>query len=270
MKRSKYYIGMDGGGTKTLTIPTAVTTTAARTWNVGGGTAGAKQRLSLNGTNATLATSGSVTAGYFRINNTLGLGQAGVTAAWTVSSGAALELVAASPPQQKEVNVTGPGPQTDGALRSVSGASTWFGYISVPVQSLASPTRIQVDAGTFTLSRSIITEISITQTGTPLDFTAFGSTARLNQQRTLNNKVSDIRINNGGVGIVELSAANMHTGGTTCEGGTTRVTHPTATSTGTVQVNAAATLESTVQSTFTTLRLGTAGSGARAVLKFAA
>ena len=260
----------NGGGTKTLTIPSAGTTTTTRTWNVGGGTAGARQRLFLNGGNASLATTGSVTAGYYRINSASGLGNSGITGQWTVSSGAALELVSTTPSQNKEVIITGSGPQTDGVLRSVSGTSVWEGYISVPVQSPASPTRIQVDAGTFTLSRSVITEISITLTGTPLDFTAFGSTARLNQQRTLNNKVSDIRINNGGLGIVELSAANAHTGGTTCEGGTTRVTHPTATSTGTVQVNAAATLESTVQSTFTTLSLGTTSSLSRAILKFAA
>lgn len=259
-----------GGGTKTLTIPSAATGPATRTWNVGGGTAGAKQRLFLNGGNTSLATTGSVTAGYYRINSASGLGNSGILGQWTVSSGAALELVSTTPSQNKEVIITGSGPQTDGVLRSVSGTSVWEGTINVPVQSPGSPTRIQVDAGTFTLSRSVHTGVIVTQTGTPLDFTAFGSTARLNQQRTLNNKVSDIRINNGGLGIVELSAANLHTGGTTCEGGTTRVTHVNATSTGTVQVNASATLESTVQSQFTTLRLGTNGSGARAVLKFAA
>ena len=83
--------------------------------------------------------------------------------------------------------------------------------------------------------------------------------------------VSDVTVNNGGVGTVELSAANNHTGGTTIQGGKCRVTHITATSTGTVQVDATATLESTVQSQFQAiLSLGTTSSLSRAILKFAA
>jgi autotransporter-associated beta strand protein len=137
------------------------------------------------------------------------------------------------------------------------------------VQSLASPTRIQVDAGTFTLGTSLYTTIAPTVSGTPLQFTALSS-ATLSQQRQLTANVSDVTVNNGGTGTVVFSVANSHTGGFTVEGGTAKVTNATATSTGTVQVNATATLESTVQSTFTTLRLGTNGSGSRAILKFAA
>lgn len=245
--------------------------TALLTLSVGGSpVGGSRSRLWLTGTNGMLATTSSVTAGYFRVSNSAGLGNAATTM-WTVSSGAALELDGGiSPPSARNVTITGPGPNSDGALRSVSGTNVWNGSIIAPVQSLASPTRIQVDAGTFTLAAGSHTTIDPTTTGTPLQFTALGATAVLNQPRALTNKVSDVIINNGGVGTVVLSVANNHTGGTTVQGGKCRVTHITATSTGTVQVDATATLESTVQSQFTTLRLGTSGSGARAVLAFAA
>jgi autotransporter family porin len=190
---------------------------------------------------------------------------------WTVSSNAALEVDGGiSPTSARNVTITGPGPNTDGALRSVSGTNTWNGAIIPPVQSLASPTRIQVDAGTFTLAAGTHTTIAPSVSGTPLQFTALGATAVLNQPRQLTASVSDVTVNNGGVGTVVFSVANSHTGGFTVEGGTAKVTNATATSTGTVQVNATATLQSTVQSTFTTLRLGTNGSGSRAILKFAA
>ena len=232
---------------------------------------GSRSRLWLSGTNGMLATSNNVTAGYFRVSDSAGLGNAGTTT-WTVSSGAALEIDGGiSPTSAKNATITGRGPDTDGALRSVSGTNVWNGGISVPVQSLASPTRIQVDAGTFTLSTSGgYTTIAPTVSGTPLQFTALGATAVLNQPRQLTAAVSDVTVNNGGVGTVVFSVANSHTGGFTVEGGTAKVTNATATSTGTVQVNATATLESTVQSQFTTLRLGTNGSGSRAILKFAA
>ena len=247
---------------------------ALLTLSVGGSPAGgSRSTLWIAGTNGMLATTSSVTAGYLRVSNSAGLGNATATM-WTVSSGAALELDGGiSPTSARSVTITGPGPNTDGALRSRSGTNVWSGAIIPPVQSLASPTRIQVDAGTFTLSTTgspSYATIAPTVSGTPLQFTALGSTAVLNQPRQLNNFVSDVTINNGGVGTVVLSVANQHTGGTTVEGGTCKVTQINATSTGTVQVNATATLESTVQSQFTTLRLGTTGSEARAILKFAA
>lgn len=249
----------------------ATTTSAVATLSIGGSpVGGSRSRLSLAGTNASLATTGAVTAGYFRVANAAGLGAVGTTTAWTVSSGAAIEVDGtATIPNTKNATITGPGPNTDGALRSVSGTNVWEGSIVPPVQSLASPTRIQVDAGTFTLGTSLYATIAPTVSGTPLQFTAL-SGATLNQQRQLTANVSDVTVNNGGTGTVVFSTANSHTGGTTVEGGTLKVTNATATSTGTVQVNATATLQSTVQSTFTTLRLGTNGSGSRAILKFAA
>ena len=231
---------------------------------------GSRSRLWLAGTNGMLATSNNVTAGYFRVSDSAGLGNA-VTTTWTVSSGAALELDGGiSPTSARNASIAGRGPDTDGALRSVSGTNVWNGAIAVPVQSLASPTRIQVDAGTFTLAAGTYTTIAPSVSSTPLQFTALGATAVLNQPRQLTSAVGDVTVNNGGVGTVVFSVANSHTGGFTVEGGTAKVTNATATSTGTVQVNATATLESTVQSQFTTLRLGTNGSGSRAILKFAA
>jgi hypothetical protein len=269
------------GKTGILKIPgNAGTPTATRTLSFGGTPVnGSRSRFWLGGTNACLSTGAAgqllqVTAGYFRVSNSAGLGNA-VTTMWTVSSGAALEVDGGiSPPSARSVTITGPGPNTDGALRSVSGTNTWSGAIIPPVQSLASPTRIQVDAGTFTLDAgSSYPNIAPTVSGTPLQFTALGASAVLNQPRQLTSFVSDVTVNNGGVGTVVFSVANAHTGTMTCEGGTTRVTQASATGSGAgndVVVAATATLESTVQSQFTTLRLGTNGSGSRAILKFAA
>ncbi len=230
---------------------------------------GSRSRLWLSGTNGMLATSNAVNAGYFRVSNSSGLGNAATTM-WTVSSGAALEVDGGiSPPSARSVTITGPGPNIDGALRSVSGTNVWNGSIVLAVQSLASPTRIQVDAGTFTLATGSYATIAPTTSGTPLQFTALGASAILNQPRQLTANVSDVTVNNGGVGTVVFSVANSHTGSMTCEGGTTKITDVNATSTGTVQVNATATLESTVQSQFGTLSLGSSPT-TRAILKFAA
>jgi len=264
------------GKTGTLKFPGNIgPIIASNTLSIGGTpVGGSRSRLWLSGTNGMLATSNNVTAGYFRVSNSAGLGNA-VTTTWTVSSGAALEVDGGiSPTSARSVTITGRGPDLDGALRSVSGTNVWNGAIIPPVQSLASPTRIQVDAGSFTLATGTYGTIAPTVSGTPLQFTALGATAVLYQPRQLTANVSDVTVNNGGVGTVEFSVANSHTGTMTCEGGTTRVTQANATGSGAsndVVVKAAATLESTVQSIFSAkLSLGTNGSGSRAILKFAA
>jgi autotransporter-associated beta strand protein len=259
------------GKTGMLKAPGAITTISNLALTIGGSpVGGSRSRFWLVGANALISATHSVTAGYFRASNAGGFGNAS-TVMWTVSSNAALEVDGSiSPTSARNCTITGPGPNLDGALRSVSGTNVWNGAIIPPVQSLASPTRIQVDAGTFTLAAGTYATIAPTVSGTPLQFTALGASAVLNQPRQLTAAVSDVTVNNGGVGTVVFSVANSHTGGFTVEGGTAKVTNATATSTGTVQVNATATLESTVQSIFTTLRLGTNGSGSRAVLKFAA
>jgi len=246
--------------------------TSLLTLSVGGApVGGSRSCLWFTGTNGMLALTSTVTAGYFRVSNASGLGNASTTL-WTVSSGAALEVDGGiSPTSARNVTITGPGPNIDGALRSVSGTNVWNGSIVPPVQSLASPTRIQVDAGTFTLAAGTYTTIAPTVLGTPLQFTALGATAILNQPRQFTATVSDVTVNNGGTGKVVFSVANLHTGTMTCSAGTTKVTHINATSTGNVTVPAGATLESTVQSQFqSTLSLGTNLSLSRAILKFAA
>jgi hypothetical protein len=242
------------GKTGILKIPgNAGTPTATRTLSFGGTPVnGSRSRFWLGGTNACLSTGAAgqllqVTAGYFRVSDSAGLGNA-VTTMWTVASGAALEVDGSiSPPSTRSVTITGRGPDLDGALRSVSGTNVWNGGISVPVQSLASPTRIQVDAGTFTLSTSGgYPTIAPTVSGTPLQFTALGSTAVLNQPRQLTGFVSDVTVNNGGIGTVVFSVANLHTGAMTCSAGTTKLTHANAVGAGggnNVIVTAGATIE---------------------------
>ena len=256
------------GKTAKLTFPGNWTTAlASSTLSVGGTPiGGSRSRLSLVGTNASLATTGTVTAGYFRVANAAGLGAVGTTTGWTVSSGGAIEVNGtATIPSTKNATITGPGPNTDGALRSVSGANIWSGAIVPPVQSLASPTRIQVDAGTFTLATGLYTTIAPMVSATPLQFTALSS-ATLNQQRLLTANVSDVTVNNGGTGTVVFSAANLHSGAMTCSAGTTKLTHVNAAGAGAgnnVTVLPGATMESTVKAVFpATLTLGSSGSAA--------
>jgi hypothetical protein len=260
------------GKTGMLKAPGAITTISNLALTIGGSpVGGSRSRFWLVGANALTSATHSVTAGYFRISNSLGLGAVGTTATWTVSSGAALELAdGITPTSNKTAAILGTGPNIDGALRSVNGSNTFAGPISI--SSAAVTTRFQVDAGTFTLSGA---QIAPAVSNTPLAFTALGASAVLNQQRQLGANVGNVSTNNGGTGTVVLSTSNLHTGALTCEtGGTTRVTQANATGSGAgndVFVDAGATLESTVQSIFSaTLSLGTNGSGARAILKFAA
>ena len=257
-----------GAGTGTLTLPAnTATTTATFTWNVGGGTAGAKQRLALNGTNASLSSGAAgqllqVTAGYFQVNNAGGLGSNATATMWTVSSGGALEVTGGiSPTSARNVTITGSGPQTDGALRSVSGTNVWNGSIIVPTVAGA---RIQVDAGAFTLSNSTYTGIDATVGSTPITFTAV-SGAVLNQDRVLASNFGTVTIANGS-GTVVLSKANLHSGAMTCSAGTTKLTNIAAVGAGagnSVTVSAGATMESTVKATFpATLTLGSSGTAA--------
>jgi hypothetical protein len=255
-----------------LKAPGPINTVSAFALTIGGSPVGGSQsRFWLVGANPLISTTHSVTAGYFRISNSLGLGAVGYTATWTVSSGAALELAdGITPTSNKTAAILGTGPNIDGALRSVNGNNTFSGPISI--SSAAVTTRFQVDAGTFTLSGA---QIAPAAPNTPLAFTALGASAVLNQQRQLGANVGNVSTNNGGVGTVVLSTANLHSGALTCEtGGTTRVTQANATGSGAgndVFVVAGGTLESTVQSIFSAkLSLGTNGSGARAILKFAA
>lgn len=257
-----------GGGTKTLTVPAATTTTATATWNVGGGTAGAKQRLALNGANASLATTGSVTAGYFRVNNAAGLGAVGTTTSWAVSSGAALELDGGiTVPGTKNGTFIGNGPNTDGALRSTtSGTNKWQGAIQF---TNAAGGRIKAtDGTTLTLDPTgspAYTGIDGTSS-CPVYFDA-GISATLNQDRILANTVGIVYCGNNGSssGRVVLSKANQHTGALNCESGTTALTNqnaagPAATGAG-VNVKQSARLAVEIASTYKAVFPGTTALG---------
>lgn len=271
-----------GGNTGTLKFPgAATTTTATSSFRVGGSTAGAKQRITLGGANASLvaataADQHSVTAGYFRIEDNNGLGAAGTTTAWWVgatnlgvqTTKAALELAGVTTPDTKNVNLYNIGPNDDGALIGVSGTSVFSGAISVPN---VAGTRIGVKSGAALtlLGSGLYQNLNPTNSGTPLAFTA-ESGGTLNQNRILGSNVSTVTVT-GGSGTVVFSRANLHTDAMTCSAGTTKVTNVNATGTGNVLVSAGATLESTVLSQFqSTLSLGTLSSASRAILKFAA
>jgi autotransporter-associated beta strand protein len=275
------------GGVGTLKFRGGITTsTATLFWNFGGSRAGAKQRVTLVGANASLvaataADQHSVTAGYFRIENNNGLGAAGTTTSWWVgatnlgvqTTKAALELAGVTTPDTKSVNLYNIGPNDDGALIGASGTSVFLGGISI---LNVAGTRFGAKAGaTLTLASGFYTVINAANANTPLSFVA-ETGGQINVDRILGGPTSGgsnigaVTVT-GGSGTVVLSRANLHTGATTCSAGTTKVTHINATSTGSVFVPAGATLESTVQSQFqSTLSLGTTSSLSRAILKFAA
>jgi len=263
------------GGSRTITFVNGATgvltfagplnsTTLTYLWNVGGGVAGARNVLYIANTNASLATTGQVTAGYLRAGNAASLGAVGTTTAWTVSSGAAIELIGSiTVPSSKNFNGVGTGPNSDGALRAVSGTNKWQGQISI---TTATGARIQVDAGTFTLDNTTHTGIDApagTNT-TPITFTA-QSGATLNQDRILAAGFSTVTIGNG-PGTVVLSKANLHSGAMTCSAGTTKLTNVAAVGAGagnSVTATAGATLESAVKAVFpATLTLGNTGTPA--------
>jgi autotransporter-associated beta strand protein len=275
------------GGVGTLKFRGSITTTTATLfWNFGGSRAGAKQRVTLVGANASLsagttADQHSVTAGYFRIENNNGLGAAGTTTIWWVgatnagvqTTKAALELAGVTTPDTKNIRLYNIGPNDDGALIGVSGTSVFRGDIFVPN---VAGTRFGAKSGaTLTLASGFYTVINANNANTPLSFVA-ETGGQINVDRVLGGPTSGgsnigaVTVT-GGSGTVVLSRANLHTGATTCSAGTTKVTHVNATSTGSVFVPAGATLESTVQSQFqSTLSLGTTSSLSRAILKFAA
>lgn len=248
------------GGSRTITFVNGATgmltfagtlnsPPATYLWNIGGGVAGAKNIVYFANTNASTATTGQVTAGYLRAGNAASLGAVGTTTTWTVSSGAAIELIGSiTIPATKSFTGlgAGAGPNTNGVLRSVSGVNKWQGGISF---ASATGARIQVDAGTFTLDPTgspsyIGIDGPATANTAPIVLTAL-SGATLNQDRILAAGFSTVTIGNGS-GTVVLSKANVHSGAMTCSAGTTKLTHANAVGNGAgnnVTVTAGATLE---------------------------
>jgi autotransporter-associated beta strand protein len=274
----------NGGQIGTLKFSGAITTSTSTTsWNFGGATAGAKQRVTLVGANASLAETTAtnqhaVTAGYFRIENNNGLGAAATTTAWwvgatnlgVVTTKSALELAGVTTPDTKSVNLYGQGPDDDGALIGASGSSTFSGSIGVPNVAGA---RIGVKAGaTLTLLGSgTYQNINPAVASTPLTFTA-ESGGTLNQNRILEANAGAVNVANGS-GTVVFSRANLHTGAMTCSAGTTKLTHANAVGAAggnNVTVTADATIEvNGVKEVFpATLTLG--NSGTPAIFKISA
>jgi hypothetical protein len=259
-----------GGGTGTLTFPSPMTTTTGTfTLNIGGSTTGAKQRVVLIGASSFAPTSGgisSVTAGYFQIQNSDGLGAAANTVNWYVgmttggvaTTGAALELRGnISVPNTKNAYLRGTGPNTDGAFRSVSGNTAWAGGL---IPHIATLTRFQVDAGTLTLTSSLYPNISPTNASTPLAFTALSGATLDTGGRVLTSNVSTVNINNGGSGTVIFRAANSHVGANTIEGGTLQITNAAAlgsASGNSTTILPTATLQIAVPSTYSATFKGT-------------
>ena len=260
------------GGSRTITFVNGATgiltfagplntSTLTYLWNVGSGVAGAKNVLYIANTNASLATTGQVTAGYLRVGKAASLGAVGTSTTWTVSSGAAIELIGGTTtPGTKNLNGVGTGPNVDGVLRSVSGTNKWQGQISI---STATGAKIQVNADTFTLDPTgspayVGIDAPAGTNTTPITFSA-GSGATLNQDRILAAGFSTVTIANGS-GTVVLSKANLHSGAMTCSAGTTKLTNIAAVGAGagnSVSVTAGATMESTVKAVFpATLTLG--------------
>jgi autotransporter-associated beta strand protein len=264
-----------GGQIGTLKFSGAITTPNLTTsWNFGGATPGAKQRVTLVGANASLAETTAanqhaVTAGYFRIEDNNGLGAVSATTTWWVgatnlgvqTTKAALELAGVTTPEIKSVNLYNIGPNNDGALIGASGTSVFSGNISV---LNVAGTRIGVKTGaTLTLLGSgIYPNLNPANAGTPLSFTA-ESGGTLNVNRVLGgggtSNAGTVTVENG-TGTVVFSRANLHTGAMTCSAGTTKLTDVNAAGTtagNDVTVTTGATMEVTVKAVFpATLTLG--------------
>lgn len=261
-----------GGQNGTLKFSGAIaTTTATSAWNFGGATAGAKQRVTLGGANASLtagtaADQHSVTSGYFRIENANGLGAAGTTTTWWVgatnlgvpTTKAALELAGVTTPETKNVKLYNTGPNDDGALIGASGTSVFSGNIEVPNLLLGARIGVKASATLTLLGSGIYPNLNPANASTPLSFTA-ESGGTLNQNRILGANVGTIEVT-GGTGTVVFSRANLHTGAMTCSAGTTKLTHENAAGAGagnSATVSAGATMEVTVKAVFpATLTLG--------------
>lgn len=272
-----------GGGLGTLKFSGAITTaTSTLNWNFGGATAGAKQRVTLGGANAsqaagTAADQHAVTSGYFRIENANGLGAVATTTTWwvgatnagvqTVGAKAALELAGVTTPDTKSVKLYNTGPNDDGALIGASGTSVFSGNIEVPN---VAGTRIGVKgSATLTLLGSgSYQNLNPANANTPLSFTA-ESGGTLNVNRILGgggtSNAGTVTVT-GGTGTVVFSRANLHTGAMTCSSGTTKLTDANAAGAGagnSVTVTADATMQVTAKVVFpATLTLGSSGSAA--------
>ena len=217
-----------GGGTGTLRLKGSFSGsgTLGSTFNVG--TAGAKARFAVDGACA-WTKAPSIVGGYYQTRSSGGLGATATALTWAIANTGALELDGSiSTPANKGVTLLGRGPNTDGALRSVSGTNVFAGAIAAN-GGAAAPVKIQSDAGTFTITGASSLTTAASQ---PLELAAAG-TAALNLERVIPSTATTLGVNPAGeTGTVKLApaTANLNTGVVTITAGTCQVGHVAAVS----------------------------------------
>jgi hypothetical protein len=266
--------GVSYGTSRTITFTTSGTKTLKfASWlasgspqlNVGGGATGTTSRLHIVGANGSTATASSVTAGYLKVGNASGLGAVGSTTAWTVTTGACIELDGVTIPSSKNgSSLTGDGPTgtSHGVLRSTSttAPSEWRG--SLVFNSTAGGRITAAPQTTLTLSDATYLVIEGPLASSCPAFFDANLDATLNVNRRFAATIGAVTCGQAnGTGRVVLSRANQHTGKLTCAAGTTALTNtnaagPAATGAG-VDVNAGATLAVEVASTYKAVFPGT-------------
>ena len=164
----------------------------------------------------TYAGATTISGGVLRIENSTAMGN--VTAAATVSSGAALELkdgiaVGAKPLSLSGSGIGGTG---GGALRNIAGDNSWAGSIT-----LAAPARINSDAGALSLSGPITGAQALSLGGAAGNSLISGVLGLGSAGLTLD-----------GGGAVTLTGANTYSGATAVSAGTLVVANTSGSATG--------------------------------------
>jgi autotransporter-associated beta strand protein len=194
-----------------LTIGGAGDTTLSGVLGLGAGTVTKDGVGTLTLSNANTYTGATtVSAGTLNIQNATALGT--TAGGVTVTAGAALQLQGGIAVGAEALTMNGAGVSADGALRSISGANSYAGVVT-----LASASRINADAGLLTLSGGI------TATNQNLTIGGTGDT-------TLSGVVGlgSGTLTKDGVGKLTLSVANTYTGATTVSVGTLNIQNATA------------------------------------------
>ena len=205
-------------GTVTISTTALNQTIVANSLTISGVLAGTSVSLVKDGVGTMILTnnntqtgSTSVVSGVLNVQHANGLGLAGVT----VSSGAALQLQGGVSMASETLSLSGTGVSSDGALRSVTGANTWQGSIT-----LAAASRINCDAGSLTISG--------TTTNSTFDLTLGGSSSII-VSGVIGNGAGNIV--KDGTGSLTMSAAHTYTGLTTVNNGTLKLGVSSAVST---------------------------------------
>jgi fibronectin-binding autotransporter adhesin len=152
----------------------------------------------------------TVNAGVLNIQHANALGQTGVsdpTKGTTVASGAALQIQGGISVGAEALTLNGTGVSSDGALRSLSGANSWAGTIT-----LGSASRINTDAGKLTLNGSIVAINQNLTVGGAGDTTINGAIG-----------TGSGTLTKDGGGTLELSGNNTYTGATAVTSGTVSI-----------------------------------------------